>query len=41
MVLCTLPLFAGFLTILVDNRRRGLHDVVAGSVVVAAPVQAR
>lgn len=39
MILCTLPLFAGFLTVLVDNRRRGLHDVVAGSVVVAAPVQ--
>ena len=41
MVLCALPLFAGFLPILVDNRRRGLHDMIAGSVVVSAPVAAR
>jgi uncharacterized RDD family membrane protein YckC len=41
MMLCALPLFAGFLTILVDNRRRGPHDMVAGSVVVAAPVVGR
>jgi uncharacterized RDD family membrane protein YckC len=41
MMLCALPLFAGFLPILVDNRRRGLHDIVAGSVVVSAPVAAR
>jgi uncharacterized RDD family membrane protein YckC len=41
MVLCALPLFAGFLPILVNNRRRGLHDMVAGSVVVSAPVAAR
>ena len=40
MMLCAIPLFAGFLPILVDNRRRGLHDVLAGSVVVAAPVRA-
>jgi uncharacterized RDD family membrane protein YckC len=39
MMLCALPLFAGFLTILIDNRRRGLHDMLAGSVVVSAPVQ--
>ena len=38
---CALPLFAGFLPILVNNRRRGLHDIVAGSVVVSAPVAAR
>lgn len=41
MMLCALPLFAGFLPILVDNRRRGPHDVLAGSVVVSAPVDAR
>ena len=41
MVLCALPLFAGFLPILVNNRRRGLHDIIAGSVVVSAPVTAR
>jgi uncharacterized RDD family membrane protein YckC len=41
MMLCALPLFAGFLPILVDNRRRGLHDRVAGSVVVSAPVEGR
>lgn len=41
MMLCALPLFAGFLPILVDNRRRGPHDMLAGSVVVSAPVEAR
>jgi uncharacterized RDD family membrane protein YckC len=41
MMLCAIPLFAGFLPILVDNRRRGPHDVLAGSVVVSAPVEAR
>ena len=35
--LCILPLFAGFLPALVDDRRRGLHDIVAGTVVVHAP----
>ena len=39
MMLCALPLFMGFLPILVDNRRRGPHDVVAGSVVVSAAVE--
>jgi uncharacterized RDD family membrane protein YckC len=38
MVLCALPLFAGFLPILLDRRRRGLHDMIAGSVVMSAPV---
>jgi uncharacterized RDD family membrane protein YckC len=33
MVLAALPLFAGYLLILVDDRRRGLHDRLAGSVV--------
>jgi uncharacterized RDD family membrane protein YckC len=34
--LCIIPLFAGFLTVLVDDRRRGLHDFLAGTVVVYA-----
>jgi len=32
--LCIIPLFAGFLTVLVDDRRRGLHDFLAGTVVI-------
>jgi uncharacterized RDD family membrane protein YckC len=39
--LCILPLFAGFLPALVDDRRRGLHDIVAGTVVVHVPVDMR
>jgi uncharacterized RDD family membrane protein YckC len=35
--LCILPAFAGFLPALVDDRRRGLHDMVAGTVVIHAP----
>jgi uncharacterized RDD family membrane protein YckC len=35
--LCILVLFTGFLPALVDDRRRGLHDIVAGTVVVHAP----
>lgn len=35
--LCIVPLFAGFLPALVDDRRRGLHDMVAGTAVVHAP----
>ena len=34
LVLAAIPLFAGFLTILVDERRRGVHDMIAGTVVV-------
>jgi uncharacterized RDD family membrane protein YckC len=34
LTLAALPLFAGFLLIVVDDRRRGLHDVIAGTVVV-------
>jgi uncharacterized RDD family membrane protein YckC len=34
LTLAALPLFAGFLLILVDDRRRGLHDLIAGTVVV-------
>jgi uncharacterized RDD family membrane protein YckC len=36
MVLAALPLFAGFLLILVDDRRRGLQDRLARTVVVYA-----
>lgn len=34
LVLAAIPLFAGFLPILVDRRRRGVHDMLAGTVVV-------
>jgi uncharacterized RDD family membrane protein YckC len=37
LLLAALPLFAGFLPILVDDRRRGVHDMLAGTVVVAVP----
>lgn len=37
LILAALPLFAGFLPILIDERRRGLHDMLAGTVVVPAP----
>jgi len=39
-MLAALPLFLGFLPILLNERRRGVHDMIAGSVVVgaAAPV---
>ena len=36
MLLAALPLFAGFLLVLVDDRRRGLQDMVARTVVVYA-----
>ncbi len=35
--LAIVPLFAGFLPVLFDRRRRGVHDLVAGTVVVYAP----
>jgi uncharacterized RDD family membrane protein YckC len=38
LVLAALPLFAGFLPVLVDDRRRGVHDMLAGTVVVAAEI---
>ena len=41
LLLAALPLFAGFLPILVDARRRGLQDMLAGTVVVSAPQQKR
>jgi uncharacterized RDD family membrane protein YckC len=37
LILAALPLCAGFLPILVDERRRGLQDMLAGTVVVLAP----
>lgn len=40
LVLAAIPLFAGFLTILVDERRRGLHDMIAGTVVVGVTDEA-
>jgi uncharacterized RDD family membrane protein YckC len=35
-VLAAIPLFAGYLLVLVDDRRRGLHDMIARTVVVHA-----
>jgi uncharacterized RDD family membrane protein YckC len=37
LILAALPLFAGFLPILVDDRRRGVHDMLAGTVVRPCP----
>lgn len=37
VVLAALPLFAGFVPILFDSRRRGFQDRLAGTVVVDAP----
>jgi uncharacterized RDD family membrane protein YckC len=37
MILAAIPFFAGYLLILVDDRRRGLQDMLAGTVVVYAP----
>jgi uncharacterized RDD family membrane protein YckC len=37
LTLAALPLLLGFAPILVDDRRRGLHDMLAGTVVVTAP----
>jgi uncharacterized RDD family membrane protein YckC len=37
LILAALPLFAGFVPILLDDRRRGLHDMIARTVVVPAP----
>jgi uncharacterized RDD family membrane protein YckC len=36
--LAIIPLFAGFLPVLFDERRRGLHDFLAGTVVRYEPV---
>ncbi len=37
LVLAALPLFTGYLLIPFDNERRGLQDLIAGTVVVEAP----
>ena len=37
LILAALPLFLGFLPILLNDRRRGLQDVLGGSVVVGVP----
>jgi uncharacterized RDD family membrane protein YckC len=37
LILAAIPLFMGFLPILLDDRRRGLHDMLAGTVVLSAP----
>jgi len=36
LALAIIPLFAGFLPVLVDDRRRGLHDFLASTVVLHA-----
>jgi uncharacterized RDD family membrane protein YckC len=41
LVLATIPLFAGFLIMLWDSRRRCLQDRLARTVVVHAPLQVR
>ena len=41
LVLAAIPLLAGFLPILFDARRRGLQDMLAGTVVVEAPEVSR
>ena len=39
LALAIVPLFAGFLPVLIDDRRRGLQDFLAGTVVVHAPTR--
>jgi uncharacterized RDD family membrane protein YckC len=34
LAMSIVPLFAGFLPVLVDDRRRGLHDLLAGTAVI-------
>jgi uncharacterized RDD family membrane protein YckC len=41
LVLAAIPLLAGFLPILFDERRRGVHDMLARTVVVEAPELSR
>jgi len=33
LLLAIVPRFAGFLPVLLDDRRRGLHDFLAGTIV--------
>jgi uncharacterized RDD family membrane protein YckC len=37
--LAIIPLFAGFLPVLVDDRRRGVHDMLAGTFVIYAEAE--
>jgi uncharacterized RDD family membrane protein YckC len=37
LALAIIPLFAGFLPVLFDARRRGLHDMLVGTTVIYAP----
>jgi uncharacterized RDD family membrane protein YckC len=37
LVLAIIPLFAGFLPVLIDARRRALQDLLAGTVVLHVP----
>jgi uncharacterized RDD family membrane protein YckC len=37
MTVAAIPLLLGFAPILFDDRRRGVHDMLAGTVVIAAP----
>jgi hypothetical protein len=39
VVLAALPLFAGYVLILFDGKRRGFHDRLAGTLVIEAPQQ--
>ena len=39
LYLAIIPLFAGFLPVLIDDRRRGVHDMLAGTVVVHADAE--
>ena len=39
LALAIIPLFAGFLPVLVDDRRRGIHDMLAGTVVLHATAE--
>jgi uncharacterized RDD family membrane protein YckC len=41
LILAAIPLLAGFVPILFDARRRGLHDMLAGTVVVESPELSR
>lgn len=41
LVLAAIPLLAGFVPILFDRRRRGLQDMLAGTVVIEAPELSR
>lgn len=34
---CVLTLFIGFLMVLFDSRKRGLHDIIAGTLVIKTP----